>query len=227
MTTTKIAILCVIFGLGIVFLYLAFCKKKRTKHKSGKKSITNIPPEGEWINVDLKDNNDQKYTLPNEERTTLSNARTAVYRGTRAAINMHISQSWYDRIERLVDNAYTIYRNANAPRFTPSESRFMYFRNLYYRSVKAGKLLEEADNEIGNKVLALHRIRFDSISSDERRQIMELQKSLPKLQSLISEEKHNVWNNTHSLKLLVSKCGRSGYNWYVNLVNNQRRKYGK
>jgi len=227
MTTTKIAILCVIFGLGIIFLYLAFRKKKKTRPKSVKKIITNIPPEEEWINVDLNDNNDQKYTLPNEERTTLSNAKTAVYRGTRAAINIHISQSWYDRIERLIDDAYTIYRNANAPRFTPSKSRFMYFRNLYYRSVKAGKLLEEAENEVGNKVLSLHRIRFDSISDDERCQIMELQKSLPKLQALISKEKHNVWHNTHRLKLLIRKCGRPGYKWYVNLVKNQRRKYGK
>lgn len=217
MTTTKLVYLGIIFGLAVLFMYFALRKRKRTEE----------PPKEEWVNIDLKDTNDTRYSLPPEEKTALAKAKKTIVQTSSVTNKICVSSSWFNKIENLVNDAYVIYRNAEAPRFAPSEANFIYFRNLYYRSVKAGKLLEEAESEVGNKVLALHRIRFNDISSTERHQIIELQKNLPQLQSLIAKEKHHVWNNTHRLKLLISRCGRSGSIWYKKHRKYQKIKYGK
>ena len=217
MTTTKLVYLGVIFGLAVLFMYFALRKKKRPEE----------PPKEEWVNIDLKDSNDTRYSLPPEEKTALAKAKKTIVLTSSVTNKICVSNSWFNKIENLVNDAYVIYKNAGAPRFAPSEANFIYFRNLYYRSVKAGKLLEEAESEVGNKVLALHRIRFNDISSIERHQIIELQKNLPQLQSLIAKEKHHVWNNTHRLKLFISRCGRSGSIWYKKHRKYQKIKYGK
>lgn len=218
MTTAKLIYLCIIFGLAILFVYFTFRKKKINGE---------ILPEKEWIDIDLKDPEDTRYSMTSEEKTTLNQARTTIVNTSGVTNKICINSGWFNRIENLMNDSYVVYKNAAYPRFTPSEKHFIYFRNLYYRSVKAGKLLEMAESDIGKKVLELHKIRFDSISSNERHQIVELQKSLPQLQSIISKEKHSVWNNTHRLKILISRCGRSGSIWYKKHRMYQRIKYGK
>ena len=76
-------------------------------------------------------------------------------------------------------------------------------------------------------MLALHRIRFSSITPEERKQIMMLQKELPKLQSLICEKKKSVWNNTHKLKTLIKNCGSKGRKWFWRNLLNKEKKYGR
>lgn len=199
MSNQKLVVFCIIFGLSVLFFFLALHRKK-------KETV-------DWSTIQLDDSNDKAYSLPNEDASSLQNARRTIIYNKSASQRAALSEEWLNSLKRLIKAANTIYRNADSPQYAPSDSSYKYYKMLYYRSVKAGKLLEAAENTVGEKVLALHRIRFDSISSEERKQIMALQKELPKLQSLLCKEKHRVWNNTHKLKCYIKRCGKQGRTW--------------
>ncbi len=214
MSEHKLVMLCIIFGLSILFFFLAFCRKKKDKV--------------DWSKIQLNDGKDRAYALPSDDVSSLQSVKRTIIYNKRASQRVALSEEWVNSLDRLVRAAYTIYRNADSPQYAPSSSTYQYFKMLYYRSVKAGKMLETAENTVGEKVLALHRIRFDSISSEERKQIMVLQKELPKLQSLLCKEKHRVWNNTHKLKYhFIKHCGSQGNSWYWHNFWHRKHKYGK
>ena len=214
MSIHKLMILAIIFGLSFIFLVLTF---RRKKDDGGV----------DWNKVKLNDTKDRAYSLPSDDASSIQNAKQTILYNARASRRVDLTTDWLNSLDSLVRAAYTIYRNSDSPQYAPSTSTYRYFKMLYYRSVKAGKMLESAEKTVGSKVLSLHRIRFDSIGADERKQIMALQKELPKLQSLISKEKHRVWNNTHKLKQMIKRCGRQGSSWYWRNLLNRQMKYGK
>ena len=214
MSEHKLMILAIIFGLSFIFLALAFRRKKKDD-------------DVDWNKVKLNDTKDRAYSLPSDDASSLQNAKQTILYNARASQRIALTAEWLNSLDNLVRAAYTIYRNSDSPQYVPNSSTYQYFKMLYYRSVKAGKMLESAENTVGSKVLSLHRIRFDSIGAEERKQIMTLQKELPKLQSLLSKEKHRVWNNTHKLKLMIKRCGHQGSSWYWRNLLNRQRKYGK
>lgn len=214
MSEHKLMILVIIFGLSFIFLVLAFRRKKNDD-------------DVDWNKVKLNDTKDRTYSLPNDDASSLQNAKQTILYNAKASQRVALTADWLNSLDSLVRAAYTIYRNSYSPQYAPCASTYQYFKMLYYRSVKAGKMLESAENTVGRKVLSLHRIRFDSIRAEERKQIMVLQKELPKLQSLLSKEKHRVWNNTHKLKLMIKHCGRQGSSWYWRNLLNRQRKYGQ
>lgn len=214
MSDHKLVMLCLIFGLSFVFFMLAFYRKKKTDKKA------------DWSRIQLKDRKDKAYALPGETVSSLQSTRRTVLCNAKASAHVVLTEEWLDSLNQLVKAAYTICRNAESPQYAPSASTYQYYKMLYYRLVKAGKMLEEEEKAVGSKVLSLHHIRFGSISADERRQIMILQKELPRLQSLLNREKRRVWNQTHRLKLMIRRCGRQGSSWYWHHLLHHQRKYG-
>lgn len=178
-------------------------------------------------NISLHDSRDTRVTLSSDKRQTIAVNRQAVQRVSLASYGVDLSLSWFSNVERLIDEANTIIANSSRPALPTTDANFIYHRNLYYRLIKAGKLLEEAENKVGREVLKLHKVKFDHITADQRKAIMTLQKELPVFQSLLSKMKKDSWNLTHSQKYRAGSCGHGGKIWLDRNLENKRAKYGK
>jgi hypothetical protein len=191
MSVFKVLALVIIFGLGIFLLVQAF--------KPNDDNIEEPPPGG------IKDDNDKPYELPSEQNTVLINSQNVIYHNTHAQVllrvRISVTSDWYNSIDQLVRDAYTVFKNANSPQYPTCAENFLYFRNLYYRSVNAGQLLNEAEDRVQQKLNSLHAIRFnDTFSQSDINTILNLQKSLKAFKDVIHSEKIGIWNNIHNLK---------------------------
>lgn len=210
----------VLLVLGIIIFIIICVIVKKIKDTRETKHLNKIP---------LNDPRDKNVALSSDAKSTISRTKVATSNvQCISAARLNITTNYLDNVLRLVSEANTIIYNSQHPSLLPKASTLDYHKNLYYRMVKAAKLLESCENQIGSEVMKLHRIKFNnSISRDDRRKIIELQAQLPKLQSLICRFKKESWNAIHNQKINISKCGNSGRHWYNRNLRNKQIKYGK
>jgi hypothetical protein len=247
MSVFKILALVIIFGLGIFLLVQAFKPNKPKKvdnnsrgngpSKNGNGGNGPVDDEDDeskvdWGKIKLKDIQDKQYELPSNENTVLINSKRAVNNNANAPVlvrmRISVTSDWYNSIDQLVRDAHTVFKNANSPQYPTRAENFLYYRQLYYRSVKAGQLLHDAENRVQQKLNSLHAIQFDNtFSKADRRTIIDLQNSLKAFKDVIHNEKIGVWNNTHNLKGLIRRCGNRGKTWYEINKKHHIENFGK
>ncbi len=207
-------ILIGIFLIAILLFAQIFRKKKKTEDTT------------ETMNISLVDSNDRDYQPPATEEKTFTETKIATQH-LKTVNHFGVTQSWYNDIYKLYRQGYNIYMNACTPAYQPCENSFRYYQNLYHRMIWASKLIEQAENSIGQKVLELHKLRFSDLTPEERKYVMTLQKNLPKIQSTFGKQRSAIWNAIHNIKNVVRQCGSSGQRWYARNRRNHIMKYGR
>ena len=178
--------------------------------------ITPVPrPEKEIDASRLHDSHDKVYVLAQEEVVILQQTRNSVKKAVECRRDIDLSLSFFDEVNALVKAAENIRKNANVSRI--HDSTFHYYSELWFRSVLASNMLERAEHIVGDKVLYLHKINFSTITPEQRKTIMRLQRELPKYQSLLAKKKIALWNNNKHLKEIIRNSGARGRRWYNEL----------
>lgn len=171
----------------------------------------------------LSDSRDRHYILAQEDEIILQQAQSSVKKVVACHQDIDLSLDFFDKVEKLVRASEDIRKNANVTHI--HDSAFHYYSELWYRSVIASDMLECAEQIVGNKVMYLHKINFDSITPEQRKTVIQLQRDLPKYQSLLAKKKIALWNNNKNLKEIIRASGARGRQWYNDL--NERIKQKK
>lgn len=207
----------ILLGIAIIIIILIAVKISKSE-KTGDSIIAE----------QLRDSRDRKVSLDSATKRVLTDAKSAAYyiRNINSA-TLDLSAKWFEDLTEIVDAANVVIYNSRNPKLKPSSKTFNYFNGLYIRLVNASAVLTECEQSIGEAVLSLHKIRFNTITKEERKAIMLLQKILPRVQSIVSAQKRECYSATHNAKILIGKCGKGGRIWLERNIRNKQIRYGK
>lgn len=207
----------ILLGIAIIIIILIAVKISKSE-KSGDSIIAE----------QLRDSRDRKVSLDSATKRVLTDAKSAAYyiRNINSA-TLDLSAKWFEDLTEIVDAANVVIYNSRNPKLKPGSKTFNYFNGLYIRLVNASAVLTECEQSIGEAVLSLHKIRFNTITKEERKAIMLLQKILPRVQSIVSAQKRECYSATHNAKILIGKCGKGGRIWLERNIRNKQIRYGK
>lgn len=121
-----------------------------------------------------------------------------------------------DQVEQLIKKANRIAGNASEKNFRPGSENFKYNNELWFRARLAGIAFLKASDLVDEKLKQLHRIDFDSISSEDRKRIKKLQAEdglVSLKRDLLNCAKIMFRLNKGLKELIRNNCGRGGRLW--------------